>query len=244
MSPKVRYGLLPLCIALLLVMIYFLPKTESMIPSAVSMKLPVTLGGWSLKAIPASKEEIDGLASDTEFSKAICLQARPGEFDLLYNNPIADRIDLSIVLSGHDINNSIHRPERCMPAQGHTINNTTDIVVTLKNGQKLTVRRLLSVQSIPTNEAKTEYQSFDCVTYYFFVGSQLITQDHLNRTLLDMKDRLLYGLDQRWAYVSVSMWYGDLPWLQKKTHLEEADEKLKAFLQEFGEVQIDWSKIK
>ncbi len=244
MSPKVRYGLLPLCIALLLVLIYFLPQTESMVPSAVSMKLPVTLSGWSLKAIPASKEEIDTLAPDTEFSKAICLQARPGEYDLLYNSPIADRIDLSIVLSGHDLNNSIHRPERCMPSQGHTINTTTDIVVLLKNGQKLTVRRLLSVQSIPTNEAKTEYQSFDCVTYYFFVGSKEITHDHLNRTLLDMKDRLLYGLDQRWAYVSLSMWYGDLPWMQKKIRLEEADSKLREFLSEFGEVQIDWSKIK
>ena len=243
MSPKVRYGLLPLCIALLLVLVYLLPQTASMIPSAVNMKLPVTIAGWALKPIPASKEEIDALATDTEFSKAICFQGRPGEYDRLYSNPVADRIDLSIVLSGHDLNNSIHRPERCMPAQGHTINNTSDVVVTLNNGQKLKVRRLLSVQSIPTNEAKTEYQSFDCVTYYFFVGSKQITNDHLNRILLDMKDRLLLGLDQRWAYVSISMWYGDLPWLQKKIRLEEADSKLKAFLQEFGEVQIDWEKI-
>jgi hypothetical protein len=59
-----------------------------------------------------------------------------------------------------------------------------------------------------------------------------------------MKDRLLLGIDQRWAYVSASTWYGDIPWVQKKIHLEEADSKLKAFLQEFGEVQIDWGKIK
>lgn len=244
MSPKVRYAILPVCTALLLVLIYLLPQTGSMIPSAVSMKLPDSVAGWAFQAIPASKEETDVLAADTEFSKAICLKARPGEFDLLYERPIADRIDLSIVLSGHDLNNSIHRPERCMPAQGHTINNTTDIVVPLDNGQKLTVRRLLSVQSIPTNSEQTEFKSYDCVTYYFFVGSHIITHDHFNRTLLDMKDRLLYGLDQRWAYVSLSTWYGDLPWMQKKIHLEEADSKLKAFLQEFGATQIDWGKIK
>jgi hypothetical protein len=40
------------------------------------------------------------------------------------------------------------------------------------------------------------------------------------------------------------MWYGDLPWIQKNIPLEEADAKVKAFLSEFGEVQIDWSKIK
>lgn len=244
MSPNVRYALLPLCTALLLVLIYFLPQSGTMIPSAVSMKLPEALGSWSLRPIPASQEEIQTLAPDTEFSKAICLQARPGEYDPATGYAIPDRIDLSIVLSGHDLNNSIHRPERCMPSQGHTINNTTDVVLTLKDGQKLTVRRLLSVQSIPTNEAKTTYQSFDCVTYYFFVGSKQITHDHLNRTLLDMKDRLLLGLDQRWAYVSTSMWYGDLPWIQKNIPLEEADAKIKAFLSEFGEVQIDWSKIK
>ena len=30
--------------------------------------------------------------------------------------PIA--VQASIVLSGHDLNDSIHRPERCLPAQG------------------------------------------------------------------------------------------------------------------------------
>ncbi len=244
MPSKVRYALLPMCMALLLVLIYLLPQTASMIPSAVSTKLPESLDGWTLRAIPASKEEEETLAPDTEFSKAVCFKARPGEYDPASGYAIPDRIDLSIVLSGHDLNNSIHRPERCMPSQGHTINQTTDVVLPLKNGQKLTVRRLLSVQSIPTNEERTAYRSFDCVTYYFFVGSIHVTHDHLDRTLLDMKDRLLLGIDQRWAYVSASTWYGDLPWMQKKIHLEEADSKLKAFLQEFGEVQIDWTKIK
>jgi hypothetical protein len=227
-----------------LVLVYLLPKTGSMIPSAISMKLPTSIGDWALRHIPASKEEIETLAPDTEFSKAICLTARPGEFDLITGYPIPDRLDLSIVLSGHDLNNSIHRPERCMPSQGHIINNTTDVLVPLKNGRKLTVRRLLSVQSIPTNEEHTEYINLNCVTYYFFVGSKGITHDHLSRTLLDMKDRLLYGLDQRWAYVSISTWYGDLPKIQKKIHLEEADFKLQAFLSEFGEVQIDWEKVR
>jgi hypothetical protein len=32
--------------------------------------------------------------------------------------------------------------------------------------------------------------------------------------------------------------------MQKKIPLEEADAKLKAFLQEFGALQIDWEKIR
>ena len=105
-------------------------------------------------------------------------------------------------------------------------------------------RRLLSVQSIPTNEAKTEYVKFECLTYYFFVGHNRITQDHLKRTLLDMQDRLLLGMDQHWAYVSASMWYGKVPWIEDNVSIEEADAKLQKFLSDFAEEQIDWDMIR
>ena len=40
---------------------------------------------------------------------------------------------------------------------------------------------------------------------------------------MDMKDRLLYGRDQRWAYVSTSMWYGKIPWLPQEITEAEAE---------------------
>ena len=58
-----------------------------------------------------------------------------------------------------------------------------------------------------------------------------------------MKDRLVLGMDQRWAYVSASMWYGKVPWIENEVTIEEADEKLREFLIEFGEEQIDWDMI-
>ena len=39
------------------------------------------------------------------------------------------------------------------------------------------------------------------VFYYWFVGSHSLTAGHYDRTFIDMKDRLLGGFDQRWAYV-------------------------------------------
>ena len=110
--------------------------------------------------------------------------------------------------------------------------------------QRESVQRLLSVQSIAKNEDRTEYQSYDRVTYYFFVGHKTITQDHLKRTLIDIKDRLLYGMDQRWAYVSASMWYGEVPWIENEVTIEEADEKLRSFLKDLSVEQIDWDQIK
>lgn len=240
---KFRTWYLPLAIALVFTPIHVLPESESMIPSAVSMKLPDHIADWELERIPASKEEIETLAPDTEFSKAICYRTRTGEFNALTGRFFRDRLDLSIVLSGHDLNNSIHRPERCMPSQGHTINQTTDIIIPVTRDRNIKVRRLLSVQTIPLNQERTEFRNFDCVTYYFFVGNKHITHDHYARTLLDMKDRLLHGLDQRWAYVSVSMWYGDVPWVQKKIHLEEADLKIRELISELGKDQIDWQML-
>ncbi|MEX1116266.1 MAG: EpsI family protein [Akkermansiaceae bacterium] len=241
---KLPVLILPLLLGGAMATIHLLPEAGEMAPSAVKMDLPARAGDWVFRSIPPSQEETNILAPDTRFSKAICLQPRAGEVDIASGLAIPDRVDISIVLSGHDLNNSIHRPERCMPSQGHVIGSSSNLHFDLKNGRSLTVRRLLSVQSIPINEEKTEYAKFDCVTYYFFVGHDKITQDHLKRTLLDMKDRLLLGMDQRWAYVSTSMWYGKVPWIEEHVPLEEADAKLRQFISDFAEEQIDWDMIR
>lgn len=235
---------LPLMMAGTLGMIYILPKAGKTEESAVKMELPGSMNGWSFEKTPATQDEINTLSKDTEFTKAICMKARPGEVNL-DGYAIPDRIDLSIVLSGHDLNNSIHRPERCMPAQGHTILSSRAVTLTQGKGRDFKTRRLQSVQSIKNPKTGKVVAQFNCVTYYFFVGHDQITNDHLERTLIDMKDRLMYGMDQRWAYVSASMWYGKIPWITDKEVTEaEADEKLRKFLTGFGEDQIDWDLIK
>lgn len=240
---KIPLLILPVLTGALLATVHLLPEAGEMAESAVRMDLPSSAGNWSMRSIPASELEIATLASDTRFSKAVCLRAREGEIDLSSGLAVPDRIDLSVVLSGHDLNNSIHRPERCMPAQGHVIGNSSNVVLALPNGRKINARRLLSVQTIPVNQERTEYASYQCLTYYFFVGHDSITQDHLRRTLVDMKDRLVRGMDQRWAYVSASMWYGKVPWIEKEVPIQEADAKIRRFLTDFGGGQIDWEMI-
>lgn len=241
---KVPPLILPVLLGGLLATVHLLPEAGEMAESAVNMDLPAMAGTWNLRPQSVSEDELAILAADTTFSKAICLRAREGEIDLASGMSIPDRIDISVVLSGHDLNNSIHRPERCMPSQGHVIGSSSNADMELPNGRKFRTRRLLSVQSIPTNEERTEFVSYNCVTYYFFVGHDSITQDHLKRTLVDMKDRLMHGMDQRWAYVSASMWYGKVPWIETEVSIEEADSKLQQFLAEFGEHQIDWEMVR
>jgi hypothetical protein len=239
---KWNLWLLPLLLGGSLSAVYILPKAGETANSAVNMQLPGDCGGWSYENIPASQNEISTLGKDTEFAKAICLKARPGEIND-DGHLVPDRLDLSVVLSGHDLNNSIHRPERCMPAQGHSITSSSDVNMAAPGGRSFPVKRLRSSQSL-RNEKKEVVANFQCVTYYFFVGHDQITNDHFERTLLDMKDRLVKGLDQRWAYVSVSMWYGKIPWIKDKEVTEaEADEKITQFLTSFAEKQIRWDQI-
>jgi hypothetical protein len=240
---KLASLILPVVLALGLSSVYVLPQTGSVAQSAIQMDLPNVLGDWKLKKITPSQAEIDILSKDTQFSKAICY--RPSSDEVLTNGESAtDRIDVSIVLSGYDLNNSIHRPERCMPSQGHIILSSTTVPLQLSSGRNVTVRRLKSTQTVINRDNRQHDWQLDSITYYYFVGHDRVECDHVKRTLIDMKDRLVRGMDQRWAYVSFSMWYGKLPWLAKDVPESEADAKLREFATEFAESQIDWDKIR
>ena len=129
-----------------------------------------------------------------------------------------------------------------MPAQGHHITASNEVIMKISNDRQFATKRLLSVQRIAKKES-TDVIELNCITYYFFVGHDQVTNDHLQRTFIDMKDRLLRGMDQRWAYVSVSMWYGKVPGIQAEIPMEEADRKLKDFVSGFAEKQVNWDQI-
>jgi hypothetical protein len=86
---------------------------------------------------------------------------------------------------------------------------------------------LKTKQKVRLNE--TDEIVLDSLMYYFFVGHQQMTHDHLKRTFMDMRDRLFNGYDQRWAYITVSMRYGDVPELNLETSEEEAERLLQEF---------------
>jgi Protein of unknown function (DUF3485) len=240
---KAKPWLLPLVMAGSLSLIYVLPQAGEMAESAARMDLPRESVGWQFEAKAASEAEIKTLGGETKFSKALCIRPRLGETGA-DGRALPDLMELSIVLSGSDLNTSIHRPERCMPAQGHRIMEAKSIPLEVDGGHHFRAKRLLSVRTVPAQDAGGKPWELNCVTYYFFVGRNQITDNHLERTLIDMKDRLLHGLDQRWAYVSATMIYGKPPWLQgREFTLEEADQKLAEFLSTFAAEQIDWKRI-
>lgn len=110
---------------------------------------------------------------------------------------------VSIVMSGQDLDNSIHRPERCLPAQGWSIADSR--VSAISGGGSpaaLKATRLHNVQKRLTKDGQAipVYN----LMYYWFVGWNVSTPSHLTRTYMDIRDRILYGYNQRWAYITVA----------------------------------------
>jgi EpsI family protein len=170
--------------------VFFLPAAGKTEPVGIKLALPDSIGKWYGVDQPITERERQVLAGDTEFARKV------------YQDGMGDAVFASIVLSGHDLDNSIHRPERCLPAQGWTIADSRTVTVTLPTGGKLQVTRLHNVRQVPTRDGKTV--SIYNLSYYWFAGYHHLTPSHLERTVLDIQDRVLKGYNQRWAYIMIA----------------------------------------
>ena len=170
--------------------VFFLPVSGKSEPVGIKLFLPEYVGKWYGVDQPVTERERQVLAADTEFARK------------LYTDGSGNSIFVSIVLSGHDLDNSIHRPERCLPAQGLTIADSRRLKIDIPANGKLEVTRLHNVREYPTRDGKT-VPVFH-LDYYWFVGYQHLTASHLARTLLDIQDRVVKGYNQRWAYVTIA----------------------------------------
>src|SRR3954447_3527048 len=188
-----RLLLVQVILALGLGSIAFLPKVANSTPQGIALNLPTYIGGWFGEDQKITEQELKVLAKDTEFARK------------LYTNGRGDQIFASIVLSGQDLDNSIHRPERCLPAQGWSIADSRTVKIAIPQTsppEALTATRLHNLRKVATADGQTIpiYQ----LSYYWFVGAKDVTASHLERTYIDIRDRILYGYNQRWAYITIA----------------------------------------
>lgn len=170
--------------------IFVLPTTARMQPAGIRLELPQFVGKWYGVDQAISPRELEMLAGDTEFARK------------LYTDAAGNSIFVSIVLSGADLDNSIHRPERCLPAQGWTIADSDALRIPLDAGKNLAVTRLHNVRQVPLRN-KTTVSIYN-LNYYWFVGYNHLTASHLERTMFDIRDRVFRGYNQRWAYITIA----------------------------------------
>lgn len=169
---------------------YLLPHIPNQQPTGVELLLPAILGSWYGSSGEVSEKERQVLGAETEFSRKV------------YTNGLGDVVYASVVLAGRDMNTSIHRPERCLPAQGWTVTQSQSLSLPLGKGNYLPVTRLHNLRQVRLTNG--ESHPLSNLNYYWFVGHTDVTASHFKRTWIDIRDRLVKGQNQRWAYVTVT----------------------------------------
>jgi len=184
-----------------------IPRSGETTLSWLKSKLPESLDNRIGERLKVSEKELEILAKDTTFERQLYRDQtyRDGKLD--------PDLHVSIVFSGKDINNSIHRPEVCLVAQGWNIvsSKSVSIAVDLPTGKYVNFTELVSkrprvkiVKDDLGNEIDRETITDVSVQYYTFVGSQKIVAGHYERTWEDIRTRVMKGHDQQWAYMTVS----------------------------------------
>ena len=165
--------------------IFLLPKQLGFQPVGIRLELPETLGEWWGHDLPISDLEHSVLGPDTEFARKD------------YENARGDHVLVSIVLAGQDMMTSIHRPERCLAAQGWEFKPGGERII------KVPSRGLVPVTRIH-NHRIVKGDLVENLCDYWFVGNVDLTASHIERVWMDSRDRLLAGYVQRWAMVMIS----------------------------------------
>ncbi len=169
---------------------FVLPKKLGFQPVGIVPELPEFMGEWWGQQMEVTQKEKDTLGADTEFARKMYSNARGGQ------------VLASIVLAGQDMMMAIHRPERCLAAQGWTFANPTRESINIPGKGQLDVTRIQNTKYVKGADGNPVQIRNIC--YYWFAGSKDLTPSHLERVWFDSRDRMLGGYVQRWAMVMIS----------------------------------------
>src|SRR5688572_23139791 len=107
--------------------VFLLPKSAAQ-PFGINLELPRHLSGWVGEDEQILQKERETLGKGTEFAR------KRYRNDYLLRAP-GYSVLVSVVLSGHDMSNSIHRPERCLDAQGWTRLDSSEVQIDSSSGR-------------------------------------------------------------------------------------------------------------
>jgi EpsI family protein len=171
-------------------MIFVLPKVHENDPAGIRLELPESLGEWSGKDVAISEKEINVLGPETRFARKD------------YENAFGDRIHVSIVLAGPDMMTSIHRPERCLEAQGWQLTPGDESLIDVPGRGKVPITQLHMSRMARVGDGQPF--RLDNICDYWFAGRNELTASHWSRVWIDARDRIMHHFMQRWAMILVS----------------------------------------
>ena len=196
--------------------VFLLPRGGEQ-SSGIRVELPDFIGNWKGTEAEISNAERTTLGeqSGTRFARKT------------YRNLDGYEIMVSIVLSGSDMSTSIHRPERCLQAQGWTLQEGDQFAMSLPQRGTFPLMQLRSTRLMKTGDSAS---TRELQTYYWFVGEKDICAGHWSRWAIDNRDRLFRGVSQRWAFILVS---GGVPIPEDPKNNDAARKWSQASIREF-----------
>ena len=176
-------------------LVFLLPKSAVQplgiqLTAEQEVAMPEEVADWFGRDAEITEKERTTLGTGTQFGRKV------------YREGHGYELFVSVVLSGHDMSNSIHRPERCLDAQGWAVLESEELAIHVEGSGSFSTTRLHNRRTIQLKNGKSELQ--DAFTFYWFVGENEITANHWGRFFQDNSDRLLRGVDQRWAFITVT----------------------------------------
>ena len=188
--------------------------------AGVRMELPERLGDWEGidiwncinpncgktfycppgQSAPETCPDCGGSLSHMNWAEAEALPSDTGLVRKFYVRPSdpTHPLTIAIVLSGDD-RSSIHRPQVCMTANGHEIENERYYGIQIDPA-----RPPLEVCVLDMIKHHAEDNGADYSFYaYWFVGKDRETASHLQRMVWMAADRIFRGVSHRWAYIAI-----------------------------------------
>jgi EpsI family protein len=185
-----RLAILLVVVAIGMGSVLVLPQQLGYQPVGAELALPEFLGEWWGKDAEVLKKERDVLGQDTDFARKT------------YASGADDTILASVVLAGQDMMTSIHRPERCLTAQGWQVGHQSQRTIDVPGMGRLEATRLQNLKYIRLENGTSVPVNNLC--YYWFVGYRERAATHEERVWRDMLDRITRGYNQRWAMIMIS----------------------------------------
>jgi hypothetical protein len=161
------------------------------IPGSVMMKvdLPERVLEFTSTNVPEPEVVLGYLPKDTSYAERY------------YQAPDGFWATATIVLMGAD-RTSIHRPDYCLPGQGWTIDSKTTVTIPIGGAQPfdLQAQKWIIHNSFQTPDGPK--QAVSGVYVFWFVSENEQTPDYVRFQYYLLRDLLLTGRLQRWAYIS------------------------------------------
>jgi hypothetical protein len=155
----------------------------------MKIELPADVLNYASTNLPTSEEVLRYLPKDTSYAQRA------------YMAPDKFWVKANIILMGAD-RTSIHKPDYCLAGHGLNVlsKSTAMIPVAGPTPYELPVSKWIGRQIVDNgNGKKTEIRG---VYVFWFVADNEHTPDYAERKRWIMRDLLLTGVLQRWAYVS------------------------------------------